>query len=79
MRVHSPLSIRSQKVTAEEYRDRVKVQPAKSLTEATAKTDWPAAIKILFPSESFVTKDYILGPDGAGTFFGKSTHFLQNG
>lgn len=75
----SPLPAKSQRAAAEEYQHRMKLQPAKGFTEAIAKVDWPTAVKILFPSERFVTQEYVLGPDGAGAFFGKKVHFLKNG
>jgi tyrosyl-DNA phosphodiesterase-1 len=39
---------------------------------------WPP-IKLLFPSDRWVKTQSIQGPDGAGTFFGKSKQAVEKG
>ncbi|PWN51434.1 phospholipase D/nuclease [Violaceomyces palustris] len=48
--------------------------PPTSRRQPPGDLDWPP-IKILFPSQSWVERESIEGPNGAGTFFGKTNEF----
>ncbi len=76
---HCPLPSGKQENAALAYDRIISGSPSLNTKYPDVKKTWPTKMRILFPTERFVMSEYQLGPNGAGSFYGKQEHVKANG